>query len=66
MRLLAKDLDDEDQKLIKIPIFSDGSDWESVVFELEVNLEKAWKFKSKMDVVEYLQGIPQNCNPKYI
>jgi hypothetical protein len=65
MRLLDKDLDDEDQKSIKIPVFSDGTDWESVVFELEVNLEKVWKYKSKMDVVEYLQGTPQTCDPKY-
>ena len=65
MRLLDKDLDDEDQKSIKIPVFSDGTDWESVVFELEVNLEKVWKYKSKMDVVEYLQGSPQTCDSKY-
>jgi hypothetical protein len=64
--LLAKDLDDEDQKSIKIPAFSDGTDWESVVFDLEVNLEKVWKFKSKMDDVEYLQGMPQTCDPKYV
>ncbi len=66
MWLLAKDLDDEDQKSIKIPAFSDGTDWESVVFDLEVNLEKVWKFKSKMDDVEYLQGMPQTCDPKYV
>jgi hypothetical protein len=36
----AKIRDDEDYKSIKIPQFSDGSDWDAVVFELEINLEK--------------------------
>ena len=66
MRLLLKDSEDDDQKPIKIPVFSDGTEWDSVVFELEVNLEKIWKYKSKMDVVEYLQGETQTCDPKYI
>ena len=37
LRMIMKD-EDEDQKSIKIPAFSDGTEWESVVFELEVNL----------------------------
>ena len=39
----AKIKDDDDYKSIKIPQFSDGTEWEAVVFELEVNLEKYWK-----------------------
>ncbi len=59
--------DDEDySKLIKIPVFSDGTEWEAVVFELEVNLEKVWKYNSKMDIVDYLQGVSQTCDIKYI
>ena len=59
--------DDEDYcKLIKIPVFSDGTEWEAVVFELEVNLEKVWKYSSKMDIVDYLQGVSQTCDIKYI
>ena len=62
----AKIKEDEDYKSIKIPPFSDGTEWESVVFELEVNLEKIWKYNDEMDIVEYLQGVPQYCDPKYI
>ena len=59
--------DDEDySKSIKIPVFSDGTEWEAVVFELEVNLEKVWKYSSKMDIVDYLHGVPQRCDFKYI
>ena len=59
--------DDEDySKIIKIPVFSDGTEWEAVVFELEVNLEKVWKYSSKMDIVDYLQGVTQTCDIKYI
>ena len=59
--------DDEDySKIIKIPVFSDGTEWEAVVFELEVNLEKAWKYSSKMDIVDYLQGVTQTCDIKYV
>ncbi len=65
LRLLTKD-EDEDSKSIKIPAFSDGTEWESVVFELEVNLEKAWKYGNKMDINEYLQGVGQFCDQKYI
>jgi hypothetical protein len=32
--------DEEDYKSIKLPVFSDGSEWEAVVFELKINLEK--------------------------
>ncbi len=51
LRMIMKD-EDEDQKSIKIPAFSDGTEWESVEFELEVNLEKVWKYKIKLDIVE--------------
>ena len=36
------DDDESDYKTIKIPLFSDGTEWEEVVFELEVNLERIW------------------------
>ncbi len=65
LRFLTKD-EDEDSKSIKIPAFSDGTEWESVVFELEVNLEKAWKYGNKMDINEYLQGVGKFCDQKYI
>ena len=33
--------DEEDNyKSLKIPQFSDGTEWEAVVFELEINLDK--------------------------
>ena len=64
LRMIMKD--DDEEKSIKIPAFSDGTEWESVVFELEVNLEKVWKYKSEMDIVEYLQGITQFCDQKCI
>ena len=60
-------IDDEDySKSIKIPVFSDGTEWEAVVFELEVNLEKVWKYSSEMDIVDYLQGFTQTCDQKFI
>jgi hypothetical protein len=31
-----------------------------------VNLEKVWKYKSKLDIVEYLQGIQCFCDQKYL
>ena len=62
----AKIKEDEDYKSIKIPPFSDGTEWESVVFELEVNLGKIWKHNDEMDIVDYLQGVPQYCDAKYI
>jgi hypothetical protein len=58
--------EDSEYKAIKIPQFSDGTDWDSVEFELEVNLEKVWKHQKHMDIVEYLQGIPQNCDKELI
>jgi hypothetical protein len=30
---------------------SDEMEWDAVVFELEVNLERAWKYHDKMDIV---------------
>ncbi len=47
-------------------MFSDGTEWEAVVFELEVNLEKVWKYSSEMDIVDYLQGFTQTCDQKFI
>ena len=41
---IARD-DEADYKSIKIPQFSDGTEWDAVVFELEVNLEKYWKYQ---------------------
>ena len=46
----AKIKDDDDYKSIKIPQFSDGTEWDAVVFELEVNLEKYWKHESDLDI----------------
>ncbi len=66
MEMLAKtNVKDEDSKTIKIPPFSDGTDWESVVFELECGLEKYWK-NGDLDIVDYLHGIQQNCHPDLI
>ena len=62
----AKIKDDDDYKSIKIPQFSDGSDWDAVVFELEINLEKYWKHQNDLDIVDYLNGIPQYCDQKFI
>jgi hypothetical protein len=53
------------KRAIKIPPFSDGTDWESVVFELECGLEKYWKHDD-LDIVDYLQGVQQNCDPDLI
>ena len=58
--------DDEDYKSIKLPVFSDGSEWEAVVFELKINLEKVWKHSKQMDIVDYLEGIRQVCKPEFI
>jgi hypothetical protein len=68
LKMLQKaSIDDEDySKSIKIPVFSDGTEWEAVVFELEVNLEKVWKYSSEMDIVDYLQGFTQNCDQEFI
>ena len=62
----AKIRDDEDYKSIKIPQFSDGSDWDAVVFELEINLEKYWKYQNDLDIVDYLNGVVQHCDQKFI
>ncbi len=58
--------DEEDYKSIKLPVFSDGSEWEAVVFELKINLEKVWKHSKEMDIVDYLEGIQQFCNSDII
>ena len=59
--------DEEDNyKSLKIPQFSDETEWEAVVFELEINLDKAWKHKDDLDIVEYLLGTPQTCAKEFI
>jgi hypothetical protein len=58
--------DEEDYKSIKLPAFSDGSEWEAIVFELKINLEKIWKHSKEMDIVDYLEGIQQKCTIDYI
>ena len=66
MEMLSKaNVKDEDSKTIKIPPFSDGTDWESVVFELECGLEKYWRHDD-LEIVEYLNGVPQTCDPDLI
>ena len=62
----AKIKNDDDYKSIKIPQFSDGSDWDAVVFELEINLEQYWKHQNDLDIVDYLNGIQQHCDQKFI
>ena len=54
-----------DYKSIKIPLFSDGTEWEEVVFELEVNLEKIWKHQKELDIVDYLHGTSFYCDQKW-
>ena len=44
--------EESEYKSIKIPQFSDGTEWEAVVFELEVNLEKVWKYEHEMDIID--------------
>jgi hypothetical protein len=66
LKMLARGIDGEEEKAIKIPTFSDGTDWEAVVFELEINLEKFWKHKSELDIIEYLNGSTQICDIQYI
>ena len=61
----AKIKDDEDYKSIKIPQFSDETEWEAVVFELEINLEKYWKH-DELDIVDYLNGARTYCDQKII
>jgi hypothetical protein len=63
---LKKDDDDEKYKSIKIPPFSDCTEWEAVVFELEVNLEKVWKHQKDMDIVYIYIGVPQTCAKEFM
>ena len=56
LKMLSKNLDEDDEyKSIKLPPFSDGSEWEAVIFELKINLEKVWKHSKQMDIVELLK-----------
>ena len=64
-KISLKNGEDEVPKAIKIPQFSDGSEWEAVVFELKINLEKYWKH-NELDILEYLEGDDQNCDTKFI
>ena len=64
-RISIKNGADDASKLIKIPQFSDGSEWEAVVFELKINLEKHWKHV-ELDIQEYLEGDDQGCDRKLI
>jgi hypothetical protein len=65
--MLQKSTDDEeDYKSIKLPTFSDGSEWEAVVFELKINLEKVWKHSKELDIVDYLEGNRQFCKIEFI
>ena len=67
LKMLKTNLDDDDDyKSIKLPVFSDGSEWEAVVFELKINLEKVWKHSKQMDIVDYLEEIQQVCKPEFI
>ena len=39
LKMLKLNMDDaENYKSIKLPVFSDGTEWEAVVFELKINL----------------------------
>ncbi len=62
---IARD-EESDYKSIKIPQFSDGTDRDAVVFELEVNLEKFWKYQTDLDIVDYLNGKRPYCDQKFI
>ena len=65
--LIQKSTDDEeDYKSIKLPTFSDGSEWEAVVFELKINLDKVWKHSKELDIVDYLEGTRQLCKIELI
>ncbi len=63
---IARDEESDYTKSIKIPQFSDGTDWDAVVFELEVNLEKFRKYQNDLDIVDYLNGTRQYCDQKFI
>ena len=56
---------ESDYKAIKIPLFSDGTEWEEVVFELETNLDRIWKHQKELDIVEYLNGTKFYCDQKW-
>jgi hypothetical protein len=58
--------DEKDYKSIKIPLFSDGTEWEEVVFELETNLDRIWKHQKELDIVDYLHGAKFYCDQKWI
>ncbi len=64
-KISIKNGEDEIPKAIKIPQFSDGSEWEAVVFELKIKLEKYQKH-NELDILEYLEGDDQNCDTKFI
>ena len=64
-KISLKNGEDEVPKAIKIPQFSDGSEWEAVVFELKINLEKHWKHK-ELEILEYLGGDDPYCDQKFI
>ncbi len=64
-RISIKNGADDASKVIKIPQFSDGSEWEAVVFELKINLEKHWQHV-ELDIQEYLEGDDQGCDRKLI
>ena len=54
--------EESEYKSIKIPQFSDGTEWEAVVFEMEVNLEKIWKYEHEM--VSVSERTVQGSKPK--
>jgi hypothetical protein len=65
--MLSNQMDeDKDYKSIKLPLFSDGSEWEAVVFELKINLDKVWKHSDELDIVDYLDGIILASKPEFI
>jgi hypothetical protein len=64
-RISIKNAADDSSKLIKIPQFSGGSEWEAAVFELKINLEKNWKH-AEMDIQDFLEGDDQGCDRKLI
>jgi transposase InsO family protein len=57
---------DCDYKSTKIPLFSDGTEWEEVVFELETSLDRIWKHQKELDIVDYLHGAKFYCDQKWI
>jgi len=59
------DDNESDYKSIKIPLFSDGTEWEEVVFELETNLDRIWKHQKELNIVDYLHGTKFFCDQKW-